>query len=884
MAWSTDIDDLIASGQPIPRSYILEMRNGYQTCEDEYWVPIPIKRDGWSITVVDGNPVVGNMRCNLGIEDFSYFDEFDMTNPAQLFADCRLTASVTTPIGIESNQIFRGTARTPQIIDGSILIDVVDPLEKLKTSHAPTDLEASILGPYPIPPSTGVRLRHNTSGIWDAAGTFYTYEIDPTWLLQTWSQSVGGVNRTWVPSAITVEIWRPLIPAFEPMDPSEYIIDTALGLVRFHEDQGGLAIFQIQNVSVYVEGTLELADVVEYILTLPDQCEADPANRTLGCGFGQADLTINLTGLVTFVNAPPFQTITGIGTDFQGELEIGDRVALHASNDIKGIIDFINPGLQIATIKYPYDQIGGTPGDNGAAFKSTLMESGVNLTKIKFLKCEGMAADLYRKLQEYYADSKGYKIWYDYENNQIVGKQVGILYPPDARIIDLPPVVKNGLKLQGTTEDFGTAVTTTGIVGRSKNLIRDAGVTITDLSLLLPPTPPGGFSWLVGPSTGGAPQFWYGLWYNLLPVPNLNDANLSTGYAVYHNYQDWAPRLTAFHTYFPFLEIDLQGVFDLGTIVLHRINSRPVRKEETMGVDILGSVDGITYDYLSPEAVHYEMGYDETKTFDFEGLASVRYIRIDCRPLYWVDSGKELTMGFREIQIYGSQTICEVACIQEDIAHGQRQNGTGNITFNAAGPPYTITGAGTNFGGVGEPQVGDYIAHAVDLDHWGIIDVINAPTGANCVELVFPYNGVLPSAGALRFSDGTGPYEEGEGGHFIGGNPVDAAFIRDYYPYLVHKTCAYGHRVKFDNENIVYTEMQAKDRAYLILDEVIRLYRMISTRHGFEIRPNIFDTVHAIDDYRITGDEDLYYLVQSIVMSDKGATYSGTEYGAGVLR
>jgi len=839
MAWTSAIDTIIEDNLAVDRSYTLEVRNGYEAAIDGSWTELKIKNNGWGIVISDANPVIGNARYDIGVDDWELFEEFNHDNPLQLMADSRFSCTVQTSLGPETEYLFRGTIRTPQIIDSKLVVEAVCPMNKLQKALAPTELEADINGP-----NSNATLRHDPTGIYDDAGTYYTYEIDPTAPGQTWAENIFGTNRAFVPGVFEVEIQNG--PSWDPVAASEFIVDEPLGLIRFANDQGALAVFRLVEVSVYIEGTLELADVIEYMLSLPDDCVSQ------GCGFTEAQLITNLTGTVTFVNAPPYLTVTGVGTLFTTELKEGDRFALHSVSPVLAIVDSITNDF-LLTIKYPYDQIGGTPGASGAAFVSGLMESGINLSNIKWLKCDGTAAELYRKLQENYADSKGYKIWYDHENDKVRGQQVRALTAPDPDIIDTGPVLENGLRLTSTTEDFATAVTVTGIIGRAKNLITDPAVVLTALAEIA--------GWTVHAGSG--------------PITALNDGDLSTEYAVYQS----SPA-AGYHEY---VKIDLGDIYDLSHFILYRWWSKNVNNF-AMGVTLLGSTDDVVYSPLSPETVEFEMFSNESRDFDLEGIATVRYIIIECRPFKWVSSGPERSIGFWELIIYGSQEICISACIQGEVAHGTRQLGLGTITFNAGGPPWTVTGVGTNFGAPGEPQVGDYIAQNGDLDHWSIIETINAPTGPNCVELVYQNNGTLPSGpGALVFSDGTGPYTEGEGGHFIGGSTADSAFVRDYYPHLIKKTTNVGHTTKLDNQGIVFTEAQALDRAYLILDEVIRIYRDVSTRHGFDPRIKIFDTVHAVDDYRATADEDLYFLVQNISMNDRNTELSGTEYGAGVL-
>ena len=126
----------------------------------------------------------------------------------------------------------------------------------------------------------------------------------------------------------------------------------------------------------------------------------------------------------------------------------------------------------------------------------------------------------------------------------------------------------------------------------------------------------------------------------------------------------------------------------------------------------------------------FELQPNDGKDFDIEDEAvAFRYLLIKAKPFKWTaadGANWPRFMGLREISVFGTQTICETACIQGEIAHGARVAGAGIITFVAGGPPWTVNGAGTNFGGPGEPGVGSYIALDADTDHWAIIKTINA--------------------------------------------------------------------------------------------------------------------------------------------------------------
>jgi hypothetical protein len=634
-------------------------------------------------------------------------------------------------------------------------------------------------------------------------------------------------------------------------------------------------------VTVYIEGTLDVADAMEAAFTFGAPCPA------LGLGWGPEKLAENLTGTITFDVGDPY-LVTGVGTAFLSELLPGDRILSHAELiPTKAIVAKIIDDSNLELV-YPYDQIGGTPGTSGLYYKSTLRTSGIQVTNIRWAKCDGSVADLYRQLQQNYADSRGYRVWSDYEFQKIRGEQVAILTPPDSRIVDAAPVLPQGLAIDSTIEDFGTAVITKGQIGRGRNLMTDSGTTVTDVSNIgLPAQPEFGHSWELGPAVDSWPQTVNGVTYGA-SVDAVRDGTFELAYAIHHEVDNFTDEAALISQYNDFILIDLGAPFEVGQIHLYRIPSKAQgTAEQTMGVDILGSLTGTLtgtgrdFSPLTPETFHYEMANNEAKEFDCEGSASVRYLLIRGRPFQWPISGKERALGFREIIIFGSQTICQSACIQGEVAHGARQSGTGTITFEMDG---TITGTGTSFGGVGEPGVGDYITSDGDEDHWIIIESVNAASGADCVTPRYPYGGNTPESGNLVWSDGSGTSIEGQGGHYVGtpGNPIE--FIQDYYPDLVAKTSAYGNKDVFDDENIVVTEFQAVDRAYIILNEVIRIYRTITTEHPFDPRIKLYDTVHAIDDYRLSGNEDLYFLVLSITWDDNGVTLSGIEYGAGVLR
>ena len=98
--YSAAVDTIIESGLNIRRSFQLEFQNGYDKGGD--WTVIPIKDRQFSHSVTEGTLAISTFRAPIGVSDFTYFDEFDHTNPYQLAAACRFLCTIylntTTPL------------------------------------------------------------------------------------------------------------------------------------------------------------------------------------------------------------------------------------------------------------------------------------------------------------------------------------------------------------------------------------------------------------------------------------------------------------------------------------------------------------------------------------------------------------------------------------------------------------------------------------------------------------------------------------------------------------------------------------------------------------------------------------------------------------------
>ena len=862
MAFSADISALVISGDPISRSYTFECRNGYMADNGDPWVAVPLLEGGWNISIVDGNPVIGIGKFGVALCDYTYLNEFDPANPVQCFSACRLKCSVHAPTGLEEEYIFRGTMQTPQRGDTSATIEARDPLNKMQNSQVAIDLTSDLNGP-----NTDVTLDHADN--WDDPGDLNTYEIERASPANDWAFS-GGVatptaaRRAWFPIVFVVEIQAGGAGPWVEVAASEYMVDAAYGLIRFHSPQAAIDKFRLQEVTVYIEGTLELADAVEEMLTYPWECP------DLGCGFtvdsaSPTDmLSTDLTGTIAF--NPGGKLVAGAGTAFLTELSKGDRIHLKAQpGEPYGIVAFVTDDTNLDLL-YNY---GGVVAGAGTAYKSTLREAGVNISQLKWAQCEGNAADFYRVLQENYADSKGYKLWYDPMTDQIRGDRVVIDY---ANQIELGPIVT--LPLAATTEDFASAVLVKGQVGKADNLITKAAAVVTDD--LVGTDPDGhGNAWTVGPATAPPVPFTFG-GVNYGALAYLNDANLDNAYALYYDYPNNPANLVGQTTYYQFLTIDLGAAYNLSTITLYTIPQKTGKEPNSKAaVSIYYSNDGMSYTICTPETYKAELEHDSPNEFDVEGLVMARYLRIWIRPYIWVDDGKELTIGFREIYVFGSQTTCTSACIQGTVAPDVVAL-TDNVTFTAGGPPWVLAGDPASIF-LAELAQGDMVAVSGDLSNWA--EVYSVPNNTTAY-LYDRYPGIQGATGPGRKA----AFVEGNGGHFIGGSGIMHDFIVDYHPDLVTKLTNIGHQTKRDDENLVFSQFQSLDRAYILLQEYIRLYRTITFMTHFDPRIMIFDTVHIQDDHRVGAPDELYFLVQAIEISDGSTRIAGTEYGAGVLR
>jgi hypothetical protein len=394
----------------------------------------------------------------------------------------------------EREYLFRGLIEDSQQVNANLVVEAIGPLHKLENAICVINMEAFKLGAY-----KQVQLRWAPQ--YDVGtGGQYTYEVDPTVgiPIQTWAEDIFGNNRPFVLGVIELYSENPPGVPVGPVSPSEFLIDCPYGLVRFHNDQTGTPLtYFILELWVYLEGTLELADIIEYMLQYDSACTGDPDDPGLGPGFANELVQTPLSGNFNFINNNT--AVTGIGCAFNTELTAGDRFGHDATPEFKGIVASI-AGPNNLTLKYPY--FGGTAGPL-PGFKSSLRESEITLSNINWKPCDGTCADLLRHLQEYYADSKGYRIWYDPMENLIRGERVAI---SDTDIIDLGP--KTDLRITTTTENFASAIAVQGIYGRAKNLATDAAVVLNEVATVLPGV--GADTWHLGAGTGQG-TIWGGL-------------------------------------------------------------------------------------------------------------------------------------------------------------------------------------------------------------------------------------------------------------------------------------------------------------------------------------------------------------------------------------
>lgn len=848
------LTDYLNSNLNLNVSYRLEMRNGYQGEAGEFWTFIPVRRDGWGIRIVDGDPVVSSLHLSIAVDNLIYLEEFNSNNPIQAGSAARFRCTVHYPDslggGEEFEYIFRGVVKTKEIVDQNLVLVVLDLMDMMRDSLFDTSLTTFEMEAHKLGPFDNVPLSHASN--WDEGAEERTFEITRAegyeWAFV--DEDLMNRRRAWAPSAFIVETFEG--GEWEPIPESDYMVDAAYGVVRFFNDMAGeYTALRLNSVTVYLEGTLEFSDVVEAILRYPWEYPY------LGCGVPLSSLSNPLTGEFTLTNGS--KDVTGAGTQFTSELEPGQRIAHSATDTIYGIVESITNDTNLV-LKFPYkgSTAAGLPG-----YVSTIREADLSLSNINWFECDGKATDLYRRLQQNYGDSRGFKVWWDHRENKGVGERVRI---KENESIEL----SNETQFKNLTilEDLATAVKTKG---KAFEVINLAGRAETDVELLAD----NAAGWIYNISDGHQLTWNEMTWSDTKTgqEEGLNDRSLTHITVVsyisdtYEVYDD---------DFSDFVELDLQEAFQLSRITLSTIQSKNPKTQRPYRVRIMGKLEeDDPWEYLTPETYDAELRYNNNTDFDLTSAKPVRYIKISMIPWKWgYETGQEKIMALREVWLFGSQEICETAVIQNSVPPGIDLK-TGTITFNPGGPPFTVTGVATQF--TTELSVGDLIALNDSRSYWAEVASI-----ANNLELTLTgrYQGVQGASGNY----GTPNFAQGQGGHFLGGSDNPKDFIVDYYPALMSKMFHVKHPVSLDDSGVVLTPMMARDRAYIMLNEMIRLYRQAEFRGIFDPRIRIFDTVKFIETYRATGDEEFYFLVASLNLDEKGFIITGIEYGAGVAR
>lgn len=828
MTWSAAIDTIVESGQPILRSFVLEWQNGYNKGGD--WTSIPLKQNGFTSSITEGTISISTLRSDIAVQDFTYFDEFDHTNPFQLASAVRLKVIIylnssavlggtVTFVAGNRRIVGAGTAFLTDLEVGDLIFSPINPSEKLLVYEIIDNLNVDVVAPPNFSGGPGAVIERV-----DAEREFYFRGIsqdrqeegftqlmevfDPLFKLNHCLSPLNEEADLVAGSPFADSLLRQAPGYDTPPEVFHFEIDpTAPGQAWAENPDGINRAFQPGTfiVEEFIAAAWENVPAEEYEISEPlglitfmnDQgpvpnlfrlvevsvyqegtLEFEDIIETilrrvgtcpeLGFGAINTQLEISCTGTITFVAGGPPYLVTGVGTLFLTELEVGDRISHVGGVGPYGIVDTIVNNFNL-TIRYQY---GGPTGVPGAFYKSTLTASYVSISKVQWRECQGYASDLIREMQRLYADFRGYRIWYDGMEDWIVGRAIAIDIP---NAIELGPSLKGALPIHSTLEEFYTAVAVRGEVGRNLNLMTQPGVTITEMLTAN--------AFTFGAANGGITS-WGGMNWGLLLGAEyyINDNEMSTAFMGWRFINGWDET-----DYWPLVEIDLTAIYDLSTIVIYMPNCKNKNQWE-YGLTLMRAVNPAgPWVPITPETYQVSAPANEALEFDVSGV-SARYLRVYIKPIKWVTDGGARTIGIREIQVFGSEEFCEIVCIQN-----------------------------------------------------------------------------------------TDP----AGGRYVGGDPLN--FISDYYPNLMSKVAHIGHLVQIDDSGLVMTEDMARDRAYILLNEYIRLYRTVNWTGGFDPRVKLYDTVHAINAYRAGVPEDLYFLVQSLALQDANTVISGTEYGAGVL-
>jgi len=832
MAWSPAIDTVCESGLNIKRSFQLELKNGYQLVKLADWTVVPLRRGGFEFSGTEGVISISNMRIEPGLSDFTYFDEFDSTNPLQLATACRLQCTVylptTTVLGgtvtfVENSRTVTGvgTAFLTDLQPGDLIFSPVNPAEQFLVYAVIDNFNIELATPLTFSGGPGAVIEvvdaereyifHGIGQDRQESDLTQLFEFfDPLFKLNNCLSPIDREAELVAGSPYSNVDLRQAPGYDTPPEIYHYEIDAAL--FPWAETAAGLnrafqpGVFQVEEEvapavwELVPAGDYQISEPLGLIIFLNDQGPVSPNYRLvsvsvyqegtleyediledilrysgdcpyLGFGADSTLLEVPLTGIATFVAGGPPYVVTGAGCAFDTELEVGDRIAFVGGVGPYGIVSAIL-GPNLLHILYPF---GGPLGVPGPIYKSTLKTAGITISKIMWRECQGYAADLIRELHSNYAEFRGYRLWFDHIENKIIGEPVAIDPPPYLNTIDLGPSLKDGLPVHSTLENFNSAIAVKGTVGRALNLMSDPTVVITDLATPL------GFSY--GAANGGGTG-WGGMYWGLAVGTEyrVKDEDLSSAFMMYRLQNAWDDT-----AYWDLFQADLGASFDLYKIIVYMPNCKN-KNQWDYGISLFKAQNPAgPWTPVTPETFEVAVDPNGTLEFDVTG-ATARYIKMSVKPIKWVSDGGARTIGVREVQIFGSEEFCEVVCIQN-----------------------------------------------------------------------------------------TDP----AGGHYVGGDP--AYFISDYYPALMDKLAHIGHLVYIDDSGLVFNEAQARDRGYILLNEYIRLYREINWRGAFDPRIKLYQTVRAIITYRTGAPEVVYFLVESVSIGDDATTLSGREYGAGVL-
>lgn len=115
-----------------------------------------------------------------------------------------------------------------------------------------------------------------------------------------------------------------------------------------------------------------------------------------------------------------------------------------------------------------------------------------------------------------------------------------------------------------------------------------------------------------------------------------------------------------------------------------------------------------------------------------------------------------------------------------------------------------------------------------------------------------------------------------------GGRWVGGVWLPTYYPLMMRKVSVLGHKTFLDEDAPVWDQISSDDRAHVILNEKIRMFKPGSWECPFDPRNMLLDTVQISDDFFPSAPDVQRNLIEGIELGFDRSVIEGTDYAVGV--